>query len=72
MGLKIRTTYEQIIEWLETHDGNMPRGSIKINGRTLNKDEMTNEELIERNLCAKWFRSKEKSVLEACIRNTNR
>ena len=72
LGLEKESAYEEILKWLEAHDGDMPRGSIKINGKTLSKDEMTQEQLNERRLYARWRKSPERKALEECRRNINR
>ena len=65
LGLKEKTTYEKIIEWLEKHEGKMP--SQLPNGKK-NVKEMTEEELYERNLYLnKWMCSPEKKALNACV-----
>ena len=67
LGLKEKTTYEEIIEWLETHEGQMPRGSISKNGKLLSTKEMTEEEKNEFNLKTRWYKySQEKKALDAC------
>jgi hypothetical protein len=33
---EVISVYEQIIEWLETHDGKMPRGNICKNRKNIN------------------------------------
>lgn len=71
MGLQEKTVYEELIEWLENHDGRMPKGNIRRNGKKINKEEMTEAEQKEKNLYARWTRSKEKRVLDACRRNFN-
>ena len=70
LGIKEKTTYEELIEWLETHDGQMPKANFTRNGRKINTSEMTRAEQAERNLYAKWQRMPEKKALEACKRNT--
>lgn len=68
LGIEEKTTYEELIEWLETHDGQMPRGHIKKNGKKISVDEMTKEEQVEKNLYQRWRNSTERKVLDACIR----
>ena len=63
LGMKARTTYEEMIEWLENHEGRMPRGTIKKEEKTLKREEMTEEELYEKNLYARWKKSKESKML---------
>ena len=64
LGLKEKTVYEQVIEWIETHDGIAPRGTIRKNSKALRKDELTEEQLEEKRLYSRWFESKEKKVLD--------
>ena len=67
LGLKEKTTYEEIIEWLETHERKMPRTSIRKNGKLLSTKEMTAEEKNEFNLRTRWNKySPEKKALDAC------
>lgn len=72
LGLKEKTPYEELIEWLETHDGKMPRSFISENGRQVKRGEMTQEEWTEVNINTRWRRSAEKAALEACRRNSIR
>ena len=64
LGLKGKTTYEQIVEWLEIHDGEMPRKRISKNDRYLEISEMTEEEKEESNLRSRWNSCKERKILE--------
>lgn len=66
LGQKEKSTYEKIIEWLDAHDGRMPRQKFSRNGKIvrLSKKEMTPEECYERNLGAKWYDCKEKKILD--------
>ncbi len=64
LGVKEKTTYEQVIEFLETHNGKMMRCAIKKNGKRLTADEMTTEEKEERNLHQRWMCSDERKKLE--------
>ena len=59
-----KTVYEEIIEWLETHECKTPRQSIYNEQRRLKKDEMTEEERKEKNLYKRWYDSKEKNILD--------
>ncbi len=72
LGLEEKTTYEELIEWLETHEGRMPRGHIKRNGKKVNAAEMTKEEQDERILYQRWRKTPERVALEACKRNIYR
>lgn len=73
LGLsKRKTYYEKLIEWLETHDGKMPRGTIKRNGKLVAAKELTDEERKERSIKSNWSRAPEYEALQACIRNSLR
>lgn len=72
LGLEKKTTYAQIIEWLEAHNGRLPRGQIRKNGIQLKTAEMTEAEREEINLYQKWLRSPERRALKACKRNFTR
>ena len=52
------TIYEQIIEWLETHDGEMPKSCEK------KVEEMSEEEQYRKNLYQRWNRTLEKKILD--------
>ena len=67
LGLSKPTPYEEIIEWLDTHDGQMPSSSITVNGRTLTVEEMTDDQIYQKNLYSRWGRTKEKRALDACV-----
>ena len=51
-------------QWLDMHDGKMPRSTISRNGKHLKVEEMTEEEKEEVNSYAKWRKSKEKKILD--------
>ena len=59
-----KTTYEEVIEWLESHGGKIMTGSFYINGHGLTTDEMTEEQRSERNLYSRWIISEERKILE--------
>ena len=63
LGDKKKTAYEEIIEWLETHDGKMPKGCYS----RIKTIEMTERERYERNLYARWKISQEGKALDACV-----
>ena len=67
LGLSKPTPYEEIIEWLDTHDGQMPSSSITVNRRTLTVEEMTDDQIYQKNLYSRWGRTKEKRALDACV-----
>lgn len=58
-----KTTYEEIIEWLETHDGKMPRMRYFEDGSKKKAFDMTEDEKYEVNLKDRWRRSREYQVL---------
>lgn len=60
-------TYEQIIEWLETHDGKMPQARLRKNGRYINGEELEENELEERKLYGRWLNCPEKKMLDKYI-----
>ena len=51
LGEKKRTAYEEVIEWLETHEGKLPG-----NGKKVSKEE--------KNLYQGWYKSEERKKLE--------
>ncbi len=59
-----KTAYEEIVEWLQEHNSQMPKSAIKRNGKKLTLEEMTSEEQNEVNLRQRWNRSKEKQVFQ--------
>lgn len=69
LGAKSKTVYEKIIEWLENHDGKIPRQIFSRNGKSvrLTKKEMTKEEIEEKNLRATWENCKEKKILDQYV-----
>ena len=67
LGLKektTKTTFEQVIEFLETHNGKMMQSSFSKDGKILKTDEMTSEEQYEVNLYSKWKNSVENKILK--------
>ena len=66
------TIGEEIIDWLQTHNGRLPRGNIKKNGKRFKVDDMSKEERKEVKLYQRWINSELKEALEVCKRNTNR
>lgn len=58
LGLS-KTAYDELIEWLEAHNGRMVRKNISKDGRKLTRAEMTEEERAEVKLYQKWKRSLE-------------
>ena len=54
MSRKKQNVYNEMIQWLETHDGEYPRGIIVKDGKVLKVAEMSQEEIEEKNLYARW------------------
>jgi superfamily II DNA or RNA helicase/predicted transcriptional regulator len=67
LGLETKNTYEEIIEWLEVHGGNMPKSRFKENGKEKKAEELTEEERKEKNLYRRWSGSDEYKVLKAYV-----
>ena len=61
-----KTIYEQVIEFLETHDGKIMKSYFENekNGQRLKMHEMTEEQRREVNLYNRWSVSEEKEILE--------
>lgn len=64
---KKKTVYEQLIDWLETHEGKMPRGTLKKNGKIIQSKDLTKEEKEERSLRVRWRETSEYKALQACV-----
>ena len=64
LGEEEKTIYEEVIRFLETHNGQLMRGVIRINGQQLTIDEITEEQRNEKNLYARWNKSAERRILE--------
>lgn len=64
LGLKQKTIHEEMMEWLEAHEGKTPRGAIYKEGRILPVEEMTQEEKEEKNFYGRWNESEEKKILD--------
>ena len=64
LGEEEKTTYEQVIEFLETHNGQLMRGALSESGRQLTRKEMTEEQRNEMTLYQRWKYSKERKILE--------
>lgn len=56
---KYDNIYEEIINWLKTHNGNFPRGNIIRKGRRLKIEELTDDETKEVHLAERWRRTPE-------------
>lgn len=63
---KKHNDYEEIIQWLETHDGRYPKGHIIREGRQLKKKEMSPKEKEETRLYGRWHHSQEYRGYKAC------
>lgn len=72
LGLEEMPAYDELIEWLENHDGEMPHNHFSKNGKRLYAKDLTPEETRERHLYVRWSRCDEREALEACRRNINR
>ena len=59
-----KTIYDELIEWLKTHNGRMPRTTIYKDKKIAKIDEMTDEERQEVRLRSKWSRSIESYILK--------
>jgi superfamily II DNA or RNA helicase len=59
-----KNAYEELIEWLETHDGKMPKKGFSEKGKTKTTNQLTEEEKGEVNLYARWRRSEEYRILQ--------
>ncbi len=46
--------YTEIINWMDSHDGQIPRSVIRKKGKILKASEMTEEQKYEKNLRTKW------------------
>ena len=58
-----KTTYEQVIEFIETH-GRIMKSAFLEKGKALTKEKMTEEQNKEVNLHAMWRRTKEYKILQ--------
>lgn len=59
--------FSTIGDWLDSHNGNMPKSTVRKDGRRLSRAEMSKEELEEVRLHQKWITSKERDVLKEYI-----
>ena len=66
MSRKKQNVYNEMIQWLETNAGIYPRGIIVKDGKVLKVAEMSQEEIEEKNLYARWRYSKVYKAFEAC------
>ncbi len=72
IGMEKESVEEEVIEWLEAHNGKLPRGTIKKQGKRLKVSDMTEEEKREVKLYQRWEKSTLREALKACERDTNR
>lgn len=63
LGIK-KDIYYEIIKWLRTNSGKLPRAVIYGKEEKLKPTEMTEEEKYEIDLYKRWFNSKEKNILD--------
>ena len=66
LGVKRQTAYEEFIQWVETHNGEIPHGYVEKDGRKLTSDELTDEQRKEKSIYVRWSKSKEREALTAC------
>ena len=67
LGLRLPNTYERLMEWLDMHDGKMPKAASTFrdeDGNYIKSEDMTEKQLEEKKLYDAWVRSKEKKLLE--------
>ena len=67
LGKKEKTLYEQVIEFLENHNGKLMRSTISADGKRLRNNEMTEDQKLEQSLYQRWARSEERKVLEEYV-----
>ena len=66
MSREKQNVYNEILQWLEAHDGQYPRSIIIKDGKVLKVEELSPEERAERNLYARWYKSEEYKAFQAC------
>ena len=66
MSREKQNVYNEILQWLEIHDGKYPRSVIIKDGKVLKVGEMSQEEREERKLYARWYHSEEYKAFQAC------
>ena len=65
LGEKEKTTFEEVVEFLESHDGKIMKSNFYDRiGKTLKREQMTNDQIYEVNLYQRWIRASEKGILE--------
>ena len=62
-----KTPYEEVLEWIRSHNGKMPQRAFFVDGKALKSHEMTEEQRYEKNIYQKWIRTPEYEALKACI-----
>ena len=65
--IKQKNVYEEVIEFLETHNGQLMHGIFSKNGKNLSRNQLTQNQQDEVNLYARWYNSREKKILEEYI-----
>ena len=65
-NIERKTVYEEVIEFLETHNGEIMRSVFSKNGKHLKRKEMSVEQRKELNLYSRWMNSIERQILEEC------
>ena len=66
LGIEETPVFEQLVEWLENHEGRMPKGTFRINNRVLKTRELTEEQLASVKLYKMWLKSPERKAFDAC------
>lgn len=62
-----KTAYEEIIEWLETHDGQMPQSGFYENGINKKIKDLSENERYQVNLYGRWRYSEEYKILNRYV-----
>lgn len=66
LGLVEEPLFKKVTDWLKTHNGRLPRASLRKAGRKKTVAEMTEEEKEEVDLYRWWSASPEKKAFDAC------
>ena len=66
LSYQTNNTFDEVIRWLETHDGEMPHGYMEKDGRKLTSEELTDEQRHEKSIYVRWSKCKERKALTAC------
>lgn len=59
-----KKVFDELIKWLETHNGKMPRCAIYIDGKKASQKELIGDQRYEVQLYTKWQRSQLKTILK--------